>query len=88
MAESYSASLNLPVPASIEEAVRERNAWIDSAALFHRNEEYYRGLLDEIGSMLGPDAYTSDDGSIRDSVLRAKVPELVRTRLAAIAGTK
>lgn len=82
MAESYSAALDLPTPTTIEDAVRERNAWIDSAAMFHRNEEYYRGLIDQIGAMLGPDAYTSEDGAVHDSVLRAKVPELVRARLA------
>lgn len=81
MAENYSAALDLPTPETIEEAVRQRNAWIDSAAMFHRNAEYYRDLLDEIGAMLGPDAYTSDDGSIQDSVLRAKLPELTRAAL-------
>jgi hypothetical protein len=81
MAESYAAALDLPTPDTIEQAVAERNGWIDSAAMFHRNEEYYRGLLDEIGVMLGPEAYTSEDGSVQDSVLRAKVPELVRARL-------
>lgn len=38
---------------------------------------YYKGLVEEIGKMFGEDAYISDDGSKQDSILCAKVPELV-----------
>jgi hypothetical protein len=61
--------------------LRQRDGWINAAAMHHRNEEYYRGLLDQIGAALGTEAYTSDDGSMQDSVLRSKVPELVLARL-------
>lgn len=56
--------------------------WYDTAAQHARNEEYYRGLVKEIGLMLGDEAFISDDGSVQDDVLCAKVPELVRTRLS------
>jgi hypothetical protein len=82
MMEDYAKVLDLPVPSTIEEAVRERDGWINAAAMHHRNEEYYRGLVDKIGEMLGPEAYTADDGTVLDSVLRSKVPELVAARLA------
>lgn len=82
MSETASNSMDIPAPDTIEQAVRERNGWIDSAAMFHRNECYYRDLLDEIGSLLGPGAHTCDDGSFSESVLRAKLPELVRDALA------
>lgn len=69
------------VPATLDEAIRQRNCWIESAAQFSRNEEYYRGLLDQIAESLGPDAYMSDDGSTHDSPVRAKLPEIVADRL-------
>jgi len=71
------AEENLPRPETIEEAIRQRNAWCDTAAQHLRNEEYYRGLVIKIGVMLGPEVYVSDDGSVQDSVLCAKVPEMV-----------
>jgi len=55
--------------------------WFDTAAQHARNEEYYRGLVQEIGLMLGKDAFISDDGSVQQDVLCAKVPELVRARI-------
>ena len=55
--------------------------WYDTAAQHCRNEEYYRGLVQEIGLLFGEDAFISDDGSIQQDVLCAKVPELVRARL-------
>ena len=59
------------------------DAWIETARQHAHNEEYYRGLLDRIGERVGPSAYVSDDGSVQDSVLRAKVPELVSALLEA-----
>ena len=55
----------------------EAENWKESAAQFCRNEEYYRGLLDKVASYLGPDVFVSDDGSVQDGPLRAKVPEMV-----------
>jgi hypothetical protein len=51
--------------------------WEGFAAQGQRDIEYYRGVLDQIGDLLGIAAYTSDDGSIQDSVLCVKLPELV-----------
>lgn len=42
-----------------------------------RNCDYYRGLVLQIGEMFGEAAFISDDGSKQDSILCAKVPELV-----------
>lgn len=56
-------------------------AWYSTAAQMARNADYYRGLLVQIGQMLGVEAYTADDGSISDSVLCAKLPELLAYRL-------
>lgn len=57
------------------------NAWYDTAAQMSRNSDYYRGLVVKIGKMFGEEAYISDDGSVQDDVLCAKVPELVAARL-------
>ena len=63
----------------------DAKAWHDTAAQHCRNEFYYRGLVQEIGEALGIAAYTDDAGGVHDSVLCAKVPELVRQRLKALA---
>lgn len=60
------------------------NAWYDTAAQMSRNADYYRGLVVKIGKMFGKEAYISDDGSIQDDVLCAKVPELVAAKLGLI----
>ncbi len=60
---------------------REAQAWFETAAFHHRNECYYRGLVVQIGKMLGDAAYISDDDSRQQDVLCAKVPELVRAML-------
>ena len=57
------------------------DAWIETARQHAHNEEYYRGLLDRIGERVGPSAYVSDDGSVQDSFLRAKMPDLVSALL-------
>ena len=60
-----------------------KNGWQkESAAQFCRNEEYYRGLLDKVASYLGPGVFVSDDGSVQDGPLRAKVPEMVAALIA------
>ncbi len=52
--------------------------WTESAAQYAVNLDYYTGLLDEIAKNFGIESYTSDDGSIQDTPLRAKIPELVK----------
>ena len=42
-----------------------------------RNTEFYCALLDQIATHLGPKAFTADDGSVHDTPVRAKLPELV-----------
>lgn len=65
--------------AAITEAQRYAMGWVEVACLFSKNESYYRGLLDQIGETIGEEAYLCDDGiSKSTSVLRAKLPELVR----------
>jgi hypothetical protein len=63
----------------IAEAVAVRIAgWMETAAQFCKNTEYYRDLVQQCGRYIGIEAYTQDDGGIVDSVLCAKVPELVK----------
>jgi hypothetical protein len=51
--------------------------WMDVAAQNERNTCYYRELLEECGRIIGDQAYISDDGTVQDDVLYAKIPELV-----------
>lgn len=65
--------------ARIERAfARTLKAWLLDLAREHRNCEFYRGLVVMVGEMFGAEAKTSDDGSLQDSVLALKVPELVQ----------
>jgi hypothetical protein len=61
----------------VHELEAEKEGWNETAAQHLRNEDYYRGLVQEIGKHFGADAYISDDGSIQQDILCAKVPELV-----------
>lgn len=79
---TWTAAGNLPVPGTVEQAIAERNGWADSAAQFSRNEDYYRGLVVKIGEMIGDAAFTDDAGQLHDTVLCAKVPELVAEMIA------
>jgi len=75
--QTFSAALDLPVPETLEQAIRERDGWVDTAARHCRNEEFYRGLVVQIGEMFGREARIADDGSEPGGVLCLKVPELV-----------
>jgi hypothetical protein len=78
----------LGTPETLEQAVRERNAWVESAAQFSHNEDYYRGLLDQIAAHIGPEAWKADDGSVPDDEpVRARLPDLVAA-LTASDGAK
>jgi len=63
--------------AEVERLTNERNAWTDTAAFHSRNEDYYHGLLNQIGEMFGDAAKTQDDGGLVEDVLCIKVPKLV-----------
>lgn len=81
--EASSKEMDVVLAEAIAKPVaRLAQAWHDTALQHCRNEDYYRGLVIKIGEMLGPDAYISDDGSVQQDVLCAKVPELVAARLS------
>lgn len=66
----------------LAEAVAKRIAvWMDTAAHAYRDVAYYRDLLVKCGEAIGDKSYISDDGSIQQDVLCAKIPELVRELL-------
>lgn len=57
-------------------------AWADQRDAWASNGlEFYRGIVWKIGDMFGVAARISDDGSVQDSVLALKVPELVEAAL-------
>lgn len=68
-----------------ESELREGLArWIKSAAISMKNTEYYYSIIEEAGKLLGPDAYTCDDGTVSQDVLAAKIVELVQQRVQTI----
>ena len=58
--------------------IKERDAWIDTARQHATNEQFYRNILVDIGTMLGPEVYKSDDGTIQDEPLILKIKELIK----------
>lgn len=75
---------SLPLPAAPVAEPGPESPWEETARHYAAGQEYYQGLLDRIGQRLGSTAYAADDGSISEDVLRAKVPELVEARIAAL----
>ncbi len=51
--------------------------WMDTASQEARNAAFYRDLIDQCAQVLGPEAYTADDGTVMQDPVRLKVPELV-----------
>ncbi len=70
------------------EAEAKADGWEEFAAQTQRNIDYYVSLLDEISKNFGKESYTSDDGSIQDSPLRAKIPELVKNSVDSLTKLK
>ena len=63
---------------ALAEAMAKRiAAWMETAAAYSRNVDFYQGLLDKTAAHLGPDVFVSDDGSIQTEPLRLKIPEMV-----------
>jgi hypothetical protein len=62
----------------LAEAVAKRiSFWMETAAQYANNVDYYRGLVERCGKAIGENAFTQDDGGVVEDVLCAKVPELV-----------
>ena len=66
-----------------ESVARRIAAWMEEAAQAYDGLTFYRDLVDECAKYLGPEVFISDDGSIQDSPIRLKVPELV-AKLAGV----
>lgn len=56
-------------------AKKAREAWTETARMHAKNEAYYRDLI--VRTLSGtPAAFVSDDGSVQQNVICAKLPEL------------
>lgn len=62
--------------------------WRDTAVHMSRGNDYYRGVVHAVGKHLGIEAYTADDGTVSDSVLAAKVADLVKALVEQVAANK
>lgn len=65
----------------VEMLKNQRDNWESTANQHLRNEQYYRGLLIQIGELFGIYARICDDGGLSEDVLVGKVPELVENIL-------
>lgn len=68
------------IPDLAEVFAEQLSYWIYYASQNQINTEYYRNLLIKCGEILGDESYISDDGSIQDEVLCAKIPEIIERR--------
>lgn len=55
----------------------QRKGWEESALQHHKNEDFYRGIVQKIGAHFGDAAKRSDDGSLQQDVLALNVEPLV-----------
>lgn len=62
--------------------------WEECAAQYGRNAEYYYDLVDQVAANLGPEVFISDDGSVQDSPVRAKIPEMVHSLARKLAAAE
>lgn len=67
--------------AQITAAESQRNNWEKTAAQHLRNEQYYRGLLVQIGELFGLRLRICDDGSVSEGVVVAALPNQVKRLL-------
>jgi len=61
----------------VQSVTKELALWMKTASEHQTNTEYYRDLLEKCGKSIGESAYVCDDGTKSESVLCAKIPELV-----------
>lgn len=55
-----------------------QDGWKETARHESSGSNFWQGLVQQTGQMLGPDVYVCDDGTISSTVLGLKVPELVK----------
>ena len=75
---------NAQLTEDLQRTEAERDGWVESARHFANGQEFYQGLVRQVGNLFGEVAYTSDDGSVQDDVLALKVPELVEALSAHV----
>lgn len=85
---AFHAHMQSLVPATGHAEGVSAQGWMEIASEYAHNMEYYRGLVDRIGVLLGDEAYICEDGSRSEDILRAKVPELVERRLTPSTGPR
>jgi hypothetical protein len=67
-----------------ERRANEARNWQSTAEQHCRNEQYYRGMLAQIGETLGQAVKTCDDGTTVPDVLVAKVVEVTLARISGL----
>lgn len=65
-----------------DNAMRQVEGWMESAASFGKGRDFYRSLITQMGEAIGQRAYTSDDGSVQSEPLALRVAEIVQANYA------
>jgi len=60
------------------EVERQLKAWQETSSMYADMAGTYYQVLQELAEILGPEVYRCDDGTVQDSILILKIPELVR----------
>lgn len=55
-----------------------QGAWKETARHYASGQEFYQNIVTKVGEIIGEEAYTADDGTVGDSVLALKVPEIIQ----------
>lgn len=85
--DDRAASIEMDVV--LAEIIAERiAAWMDTAAQNQKNADYYRMLLEDCGESIGEQAYICDDGTRSESVLCAKIPDIIADAYANVEPPK
>lgn len=73
-----SKTKNLEMNSTLVENVAQQIAnWIETAAMYGRNANYYHELLARCGKAIGNRAFIADDGTRNQDVLCDKIPEII-----------
>jgi len=75
----YEETKHKEVDIVLAEIIARRIAyWMMTAVENQRNADYYRDLLVQCGESIGDRAFIADDGTRSDSIICAKIPEIIK----------
>tara|TARA_Y100000310_G_scaffold328962_2_gene397993 strand:- start:61 stop:489 length:429 start_codon:yes stop_codon:yes gene_type:complete len=67
--------------AHVGQLAGQSESWEEIAKQHCRNEEFWRGIVIDVGRLLGPEVYVQDDGGVSEDPLALKIVPLLKERL-------